>query len=230
MHPTVKDISSNGTDTHNFYSGQWWRKFHLPSSEFKDTSDGLQIPLGGEISTASNKSQPGALPLIDSSRSFKVEFQVKLSSNDPDHWPAVWIMPIEHNGAHTDQYPGRPKDYEKWVEIDVDEGGFAKTGTHGVIINWEGKWPGYQRTRIYGPGTSAIPLDRTAWHTFGFSYVANRHKARWWLDGIATPEYDVDWMPSHHYYIIAGAGSHVKNIPYYMYIRNITLYSSRNPA
>jgi hypothetical protein len=60
--PKRKDISPDGVSAAKFYSGQWWRKQKAAPADFHDTVDGLAIPLGGEISTASNKSTPGKLP------------------------------------------------------------------------------------------------------------------------------------------------------------------------
>ena len=41
-----------------------------------------------------------------------------------DHWPAVWLMPAEHDGRH-DSTPAIRPDYERFMELDVDEGGFG---------------------------------------------------------------------------------------------------------
>ncbi len=221
--PAKKQISPSGVGMYNFYIGQWWRKDRLNIDQFEDTSNGLKIPLGGEIATASNKSDPGNLPLIRPSKSFRVEFNVKISSNNPDSWPALWLMPIEHDAKQSDHYNGRPVGFEQWVEIDVDEGGFG-AGTHGVMINWEGKWPSYQRARMYGPKTSRTFLDRTKFHNFGFEYNARKNIARWIIDGKYSSEFDVDIMPNHRYYIIITAESHGEMVPYNLFVKRIRLY------
>ena len=41
----------------------------------------------------------GVLPLLDGAKGFYIEFDARLSDNDPNHWPAVWAMPVEHSGG-----------------------------------------------------------------------------------------------------------------------------------
>jgi hypothetical protein len=130
-------------------------------------------------------------------------------------------MPIEHNAAQTDHDPDQPHGFEKWVEIDVDEGGFS-SATHGVMIEWSGKWPNYNR-KIYGPGNSNFMLDRTKYHLFGFRYDAVNKTATWSIDNTNSKSFQVPWMPEHKYFAIMTAASHKLNKPYTMYVKNIKI-------
>ena len=128
--PTVDDISYDGT-VKNLYSGDWYDPVKPPSTYFM-TGGVLTMNQGGVITTESRRSQPGALPLLLGSRGFYVEFAVKLSDNQTDHFPAVWVMPQEHNASQSDRQPGDPPHYERWMEVDVNEGGLESALTEPI--------------------------------------------------------------------------------------------------
>lgn len=56
---------------------------------------------------------------------------------------AVWMMPVQHSGSNGealgDVYSSDPAGYERWMELDVDEGGFT-VGEMGAVISWQGSW------------------------------------------------------------------------------------------
>lgn len=225
LRPRADTISPTGDGAFPLFNGTWWDHGRPPVSVLRDSAQGLQIPLGSAIATASVHSRPGTLPLLDPDKGFFVEFEVALSSNDPDHFPAVWLMPIEHDAHQNDRQEGAPPGFERWVEIDVDEGGFAP-GPHGVIIEWQGLWPHYTR-QIHGPGNGPTPLDRTRPHHFGFSYDPVAKAARWWRDGLPSAPYPVPWIGHHHYYLIISAQSHGARKPYAMMLRSVSAYQPR---
>lgn len=223
--PHLGDISSDGGGSYQFYPGQWYWKKAPSVAGLTDGRNGLTLPLGQEIAAATRRSTSGLTPLIDATQGFYIEFEVKLSSNDADHWPALWLMPIEHDGAHRDQDPNGPQGSERWVEIDVDEGGFGR-GTHGVAIEWSGSWPNYAPT-ISPHGTSGEVLDRSRFHRYGFSYDPVDHLAIWWIDGKRGHQSSINWMPRFHFYPIVGAQSHGRNVDYSLTLRRLVAFVPR---
>ncbi len=116
--PTVDDISYDATSK-NLFSGNWYDA-PRPASTYSMTGGVLTLSQGGVLTTESRKSEPGALPLLLGSNGFYVEFAVKLSENDTDHFPAVWVMPQEHDVHQSDHQPGDPPHFERWMELDVN--------------------------------------------------------------------------------------------------------------
>jgi hypothetical protein len=205
--PTAEDIAPNGTRTgkYKWFSGQWYA---APPSEYKYTTiDGvLALFLGGDlVSTAPGDMKgDGMLPLLGGADGFYVEFDVKLTNNDKDHWPAVWLMPIEHNGRQEDSpgggqagEPGDSLKFERWMELDVDEGGFG-AGLTGTVHNWTGVYPKYLNTQN-GNNVANATLDRTVYHTYGASYDPRTQMAAWWLDGVKLIETAKDVPTSEKY-------------------------------
>ena len=135
-----------------------------------DTGGRSCIGLGGDLVSAPHDFSTGKLPLLPGRDGFYVEFEYWLSDSDPDHFPAVWLMPAEHNGARQDHYAGDPPGYERWMELDVDEGGFGSglTGTvHSHYGIYEQKYQHIQSTN----NVSRVALDRTKKHTFGTATI-----------------------------------------------------------
>lgn len=127
-------------------------------------------------------SSAGKLPLLPGTNGFYVEFDVRLSDNDPDHFPAVWLMPAEHNGAQLDHYAGDAAGFERWMELDIDEGGFGP-GLTGTVHNWTGVYPDYQH--VQNPSNvSSVAIDRSQKHTFGAGFDPVKQTVTWWLDGV----------------------------------------------
>ncbi|MCE1186308.1 MAG: hypothetical protein LWW92_11965, partial [Rhodocyclales bacterium] len=166
-------IASNNNLSAPLYNGLWYKTTVVDPAVYytNDTNGSLAINLGGDLATAralpGGKIVAGTLPLLDASKAFYVEFQVGLSysnnyssaENNADHWPAVWLMPAEHNSTQDDHLASDPDKYERWMELDVDEGGFWKHAytaaevdglvaqdkvagdkIHGALINWSGIW------------------------------------------------------------------------------------------
>jgi hypothetical protein len=164
--------------------------------------------------------------VLSGSNGFYVEFDVRLSDTNQDHWPAVWLMPVEHNAQEQDCYPGDPPGFERWMEFDVDEGGWGP-GLLGTVHSWSGIWPNY--TSLSNPNnTSRIALDRSQKHTFGGSYDPAHRRVAWWVDGdyqmYAAAPYVPTVAAKQHFYLILSAQTHGKNIPYSMFVSGVRAY------
>jgi hypothetical protein len=168
----------------------------------------------------------GQLPLLPGSKGFYVEFSVRLSDNDPDHWPAVWLMPVEHNGMKQDHYAGDPEGFERWMELDVDEGGFGP-GLAGACHSWRGTYPRYHSLHN-GNNVSSVPIDRSKQHTFGASYDPIGQKVTWWVDGEKQMQTASPHVPAvaskQRFYLILSAQSHGKQKPYLMFVSGVRAF------
>ena len=246
-HPTAADIAPDNANHGNYkwFNGAWWDARRPPMSLYSTTHGVLtmnydpKIDIGGCLIGTPRNLSTGALPLLEGSRGFYVEFDTRLSDNDPNHWPAVWVMPIEHSGGSGnpvhDAYPGDPAGYERWMELDIDEGGLAKSG--GAMcsaISWTGNWgQGGYKSEIANNWATGESLDRTQVHTFGASYDPIRRQVTSWVDGKQqwqTPA-NSNSVPRiaarQHFYPILSMwriekGTHK---PYSMYVSGVRAYS-----
>ena len=225
--PSVADIAPGKNGAYKWFSGQWYSS-KPPSLDHYRMADGaLALKLDGDLVSAPRDfAAPGRLPALPGDKGFYVEFDVRLSDNDPDHWPAVWLMPIEHSGKQADHYEGDPKGFERWMELDVDEGGFGP-GLAGTVHNWTDVYPHYKH--IQNPNNvPKVPLDRSQWHTFGASYDPTTKTATWWVDGVrqmgATSPYVPDIAAKQHFYLILSAQSHGKKTEHLMFVRGVRAY------
>ncbi|MCX7009689.1 MAG: hypothetical protein NTY53_21015 [Kiritimatiellaeota bacterium] len=196
-HPTAADIAPNNANngTYKWFNGAWWDGVRPASNLYTTVNGDLVIKYDAAtdkgaclIGTPRDLSK-GALPNMDGSKGFYIEFDTRLSDNDPNHWPAVWAMPVEHSGGSgnpvNDVYPGDPPGYERWLELDVDEGSLAKSG--GALcsaISWTPRKDGggYQSETTNNWATGRA-LDRTQVHTFGASYDPLKRQVTSWVDG-----------------------------------------------
>jgi hypothetical protein len=225
--PSTSDISYDNTPA-KLFSGKWYTT--VPdASHYSMTSSTLTLTLGGSLATENRSSLAGTLPYLIGSDGFYVEFAVQLSTNDADHWPAVWVMPQEHDNVQSDHLEGDPTGYEKWMELDVDEGGGA--GLSGNVINWSGISGSYASVNNQAPTTS---LDRTVEHIFGAAFQPKQNRVSWWVDGVNNGYVDISSFPNiiknYHYYLNIDAQSHGSNTPYSMLVRYFAAYSIDNSA
>jgi len=233
--PKASDIAPGKNGPYKWFSGQWYAG-EGPWLDHYRTEDGvLAISLGGDLVSTPRDFSAGKLPLLPGSDGFYVEFEVRLSDNDPDHWPAVWLMPAEHNSRQEDHYEGDPPGYERFMEFDIDEGGFGP-GLTGTVHNWRGVWTkekGYPEHEQNPNNVSTVPLDRSRWHTFGGSYDPVRQRVAWWLDGVeqmsAGPPYVPEVASKQHFYLIMSCQSHGANKPYDMFVRAVRAYIPAKP-
>jgi hypothetical protein len=222
-HPTATDIAPGKNGDYKWFSGQWYAT--PPTLDHYSRSNGvLALSLGGDLVSMPRDFSPGKLPLLPGSNGFYVEFEVQLSDNDPDHFPAVWLMPAEHPSS--DHYDGDPPGYERFMEFDIDEGGFGP-GLTGTVHNWSGIYPNFQN--IQNPNNvSTLPLDRGKKHTFGGSYDPAHQTVTWWVDGVKQMSSEPPHVPAiaakEHFYLIISAQSHGKNIPYSMFVSSVRAF------
>lgn len=236
--PIAADVAPGKSGDYKWFSGQWYGG-EGPSLDHYATANGvLAISLGGDLVSTSRDFSGGKLPLLPGSDGFYVEFEVRLSENDPDHWPAVWLMPAEHSGKQEDRYEGDPAGFERWMELDVDEGGFGP-GLTGTVHNWTGIWrgnPDYSRV-MNRNNVLKTPLDRSQKHTFGASWDPVKQQVTWWVDGVeqmsATGDCISPVAVKQHFYLIMGAQTHGAKKPYTMYISGVRAFvppSAKLPA
>lgn len=223
--PTIKDISIGSDSTHKLYSGQWYMRSSPDMSHYSQTSEGLNITLGGSLSTVNVHSQPGSLPLISGANGFYIEFIAKIDNNSNDHWPALWLNPVEHNANENDRYVSFGQNYQHWMELDVDEGGF-QDGMFGTVIEWYGNHPNYHKRQNTHPKQSLI-IDRTQFHTFSAFYDPKMNSVTWWLDNNFYNKSSAPMIGSKlNYYIIMSAQSHGRNIPYKLTVKRVRVFTS----
>lgn len=215
--PRLDDVDFTGkADGHNYYPGVYFFNQPKGRSFYEQAEDGVVIQRGGLLATAKMTAHAGRFPLLRGDRPFYIEAQVALSSNERDNFPAIWLMPIEHNLRMEDVYPPDPKGFERWFELDIDEGGYGPGGHH-TAIAWTGIYPNYKKIQNPTP-TSNEPLDRTRPNVFGVSYSPDTLTVRWWLNGRQVLEAGPPYVPEvarrQNFYLIVSAQSH-KNISHY---------------
>lgn len=214
--PRIADLDFTGmADGQKYYGGLWFGK-PKGLDFYEAADDGLILKRGGALTTVKMSSYPGYFPLLSGAQPFYIEVQASTSSNDRDNFPAIWLMPVEHNLRHDDVYAPDPKGFERWFELDIDEGGFGPGGHH-TALSWSGKWPNYQKIQNPNP-TSKVPLDRTKPNVFGVSYSPESLTVRWWLNGQMVLEAGPPYVPEiarrQNFYLIVSAQSH-KNVSIY---------------
>lgn len=103
--------------------------------------------------------------------------------NDFRGWPSWWSMAIEHMAnLDTAQWPGQPKGYEHFIEVDFfeyDLSGYVKSGKlnyfGGTMHDWFGLYgKGYNRLSLpYSTIVRKVPVntDFTQYHRYGFLWV-----------------------------------------------------------
>lgn len=214
--PKITDMDFTGkVYGKKYYSGLWYGK---PSDQrfYEQADDGLIIKRGAAVAMVTMNSYRGYFPLLNGNRPFYLEAQVATSSNDPDNFPAIFLMPIEHNLRMEDVYKPDPRDFERWFELDIDEGGFGPGGHH-TAISWSGIWPNYKKIQNPNP-SSKEALDRTKPNVFGVSYSPKSLTVKWWLNGKKVLEATHPFVPEiarqQRFYLIVAAQSH-KNISDY---------------
>jgi len=225
--PVASDIATLGSNgPSKLYSGQWYE--NQPALSHYSTHNGtLAISLGGDlVSYPRDFSTKGLIPALSGSNPFYIDFETWLSDNNMDHWPAVWLMPIQHNGMKWDHYPGDPSEYERWMELDVDEGGFGH-GLTTTVHSWTGIYPNYGNEQNPNNVLSSS-LDRTVNHTIGANYNPTTNTVTWWLDGKQVNSASSPYVPAiaskQNFYFILSCQTHGGNIPYIMYVRRVRGY------
>lgn len=139
--PTTADITytTSSPPATRLYSGYGPYGYVPTSASYSTGSNGqlqIQYPSGGGSSpyasllTTENavNSQPvsgnlGYLPFLFPGKGFYIEIAVTLSGNNTDNWFAFYLEPQEHNTSQNDKAPNDPTNWERYLEIDVNENG-----------------------------------------------------------------------------------------------------------
>jgi len=231
-YPVCTDIAPGRNGNFKWFNGSYFQSGQAPVTNYTTTSGSpgtLAMCLNSGMYSTPIDMSDGVLPVLPGAYGFYVEYEVKLSDNNSDHWPAVWAEAVEHcTHPFEDTYFGDPSGYERWLELDVDEGGFGP-GTCSTAISWTGIWSqgGYVGQQN-GNNVSSQTLDRTQWHTFGASYNPITSTVTWWLDGtqiVAATSPDVPLVAAQqHFYLILGSQTHGAQTPYTMYVRAVRAY------
>jgi hypothetical protein len=233
--PTAASVSTTDTNvTSALYPGQEFTSVatNLWMRQFFSTQNGvLTINYTGAagppiyISSVTHQATQGTIPLLLGSKGFYIEAGIRLSSSDPDHFPAFFIMPAEHNTIQSDHIATSPSGYENWLEIDTleEEAGTAQSN----LINWQGIYTRYTRTMNYW--RAPTPFNWTVEHIYGMSFDPISREVQFYLDGKPTLKASMAMAPTivdtYHYYFILGARSHGLNKPYQMYVNYVAAYS-----
>ena len=122
--PVSCDVTGEKSGEYKWFSGQWYKRKPPELDHYRTVSGILAIRQGGDlVSTPRDFKTDGTLPLLSGEKGFYVEVDACLSGNRKDFFPAIWLMPVEHCGKKDDHYEGDPDDFERWMELDIDEGG-----------------------------------------------------------------------------------------------------------
>jgi hypothetical protein len=227
--PLLTEVSTTDTDsTSKWYPGSFSSPVsqNLAALPLLSTQDGeLALALGAGISSETHNSKAGGLPLLSGANGFYVEFAMRLSTNDSDHFTALFLQTQEHDLARDDHLSTDPAGFERWTEIDVSEAGYG-AGSLATVINWAGIYPHYTSQLFNSYGHDAA-LDFTVEHRYGVSYDPATNVLQWYIDDVptwkATPPNSV--IKNFHYYLVIAAGSHGSHVPYDMFIRYVTAYT-----
>jgi len=177
------------------------------------------------VSSETHQSTQGTIPLLPGSSGFYIEAGIRLSSSDPDNYPAFYLMPAEHNGTQSDHIATSPKGYENWLEVDVleEEAGTAQSN----LINYQGIYPNY--TRVMNYWRAPTPFNWTVEHIYGMSFDPIAREVQFYLDGKPTLKASMATAPTivdtYKYYFILGVRNHGLKKPYQMYVSYVAAYS-----
>jgi hypothetical protein len=232
--PTVAMVST--TDTNNtsaLYPGQETSSVASNLKELKSltTVNGVfTINYTGAgatawVSSETHQATQGTIPLLLGSTGFYIEAGIRLSSNNPDHYPAFLVMPAEHDTSANDHIDTSPGGFENWLEISAleEQAGTAQAN----LIDWSGIYPYYTHTMNYW--RHPAPFDFTVEHIYGVSFDPVARVVQYYLDGKPTLKASMANAPTivdtYHYYFTLGAQSHGLNEPYQMYVSYVAAYS-----
>ncbi len=227
--PQLSEVSTTDEDsTSKWYPGSFSHNTaqNLETRDHLSTvNSDLAISLGGGVSSETHTSKAGKLPLLTGSKGFYVEFGMRMSSNDSDHFSGLYLDTVEHNIAKDDHLSSDPAGFERWSEIDVSEAGYGP-GSLATFIEWAGKYPLYSRHIVNSYGHDEA-LDFTQVHRYGMSYDPVKNVLQWYIDDKptwkTTPTNSV--IKNFHYYLVMEASSHGANKPYQMFISYVAAYT-----
>ena len=228
--PVAADVAAKRSEKAKWYSGMWYSNAD-PADAFSAADDGaLRMRQGCSICSAPPTwPETGVLPLLPGKDGFYVEFEYRVSDNDRDHFPAVWLLPAEKRRGHLPVVKGASvENFERYMELDVDEGGFGP-GASTTVHNWWGVGTSiFSRPNPWQEAIKTNVLDRTAYHTFGASYDPKTSTVCWWLDRQLITVAHAPYVPSvaaeHNYYLIVDSWMHEKKKPYDLDLRAVRAF------
>lgn len=233
--PTLRDVCLKQEGVAKWYNAQCYMK-PRPADRYAETNGVLVLRLGGDLTSAPKMwedREDAVLPFLPGADGFYVEYEYAVSSNDPDVFPAVWLMPVENivNGPGTNK--GDPAGLSRWFEIDVDEAGFGP-GFCGTVHSWARNKGEVLHLMQNTNGAEKSPLDRTVFHRYGCAFDPRTLMVTWWLDDRylhkALPP-DVSPLAAlQNYYLILSAQTHGKNVPYDMRVRRVRAFVAPSSA
>jgi hypothetical protein len=229
--PVPADVAPGDKGSFKWFNGQWYFRTRPTPDHYSLQGGALALSLGGDLVSTPRTFSSGRLPTLPGAAGFYVEFDVQVSDSDPDHFPAVWLMPVEHNRQKDDHYGQDPAGFERFLEIDVMEKmAYKGPGLIGTIHNWTGIYPHYKNLANTN-NISPVLIDFTQRHTFGASYNPLRQQVTWWVDGLRQMSIGAPCVPDiakqQHFYLIISAQTHGKKIPHYLFIRGVRAYVPR---
>jgi hypothetical protein len=202
-YPTLDDIGFDNIGNFKWFNGEGYR-YSIPRSRYKMVNGFLSLEsgttatgIGGDIVTVGKDFKPGKIPLLAGKYGFYVEFEISVTESNADTFPSVWLMPVERNNVpgsagvddyYPDLYPSDPMGYERYMELDIDEGYLPfYTGNLGTVLSWECTtiYPDVKGcTQLNNKDTYTSPaIDRTQRHIFGASYDPLTRTVTWYVDG-----------------------------------------------
>jgi hypothetical protein len=227
--PALTEVSTTDTDsTSKWYPGSFSApvSVNLASRELLSTQGGiLAVGLGAGIDSETHSSKAGGLPLLNGAQGFYVEFAMRLTNNNSDHFTGLFLQTQEHDLAKHDHLSTDPAGFERWTEIDVSEAGYG-TGSLATVINWTGTYPHYTSQTLNSYGHDAA-LDWTVEHRYGVSWNPATNTLQWYIDDVPTWKEVMtnSVIKDFHYYLVMEAGSHGSHVPYDMLVRYVTAYT-----
>jgi hypothetical protein len=231
--PTVAMVSTSDTNiTSALYPGEEYASVasNLQELKYLTTVNGVftfnYTGVGApSVSSETHQATQGTIPLLLGSNGFYIEAGIRLSSNDPDHYPTFLIMPAEHDTKASDHIDSNPSGYENWLEISALE---EQLGTaQSNLIDWAGIYPNYTNTMKYW--RAPTPFNWTVEHIYGASFDPIARVVQFYLDGKPTLKASMANAPTivdtYHYYFNLGAKSHGLKKPYQMYVSYVAAYT-----
>lgn len=178
------------------------------------------------LATGVGNTQAGSLGLLNSANSWYVEAAIQLNSNHQDHFEAWWMLSQQRSVSSATPY----------VEIDIHEGGYAADANnpaycmHTSIINWaSGSGGSGTVNNNLSPGLYGPNLNRTRQQVYGMSWNPSTKILQPYLNGSKLPYFRDTTsffanIQNALYYVIFGPQSHLRFIPYSMWIYYISAW------
>jgi hypothetical protein len=207
----------------------------------------LELDHGAGVVGIPNDMSVGALPPLSGNLGYYVQYETALNDDNADYFPGVYQDPMEHTlHSATDFYgnslypgngldPGDATGFERWLELDVDEGTFGPSGegTHNAAIDWAATYnetdKKYEPASIAAQFAGTTVLERKNWHTFAASFNPSTMLITWYLDG--NVEFTSGFVPleallQHPIIQMESADKAGTSPTYSQYVANVRVYQA----